>query len=132
MNSKTIIYWITTVFLAADMALAGVLYLTHAPFLMKAFVHLGYPAYFPNILGVAKILGACALVVPGCVRFKEWAYAGFGIIFTSAFISHLVSRDGLFGTNGFGALTPVIAFAVLTASYLTRPPGRRWSLSPNS
>ena len=121
MKIKRITYWITTTFLAIDMAFAGVLYLTHAPFLMQAFVHLGYPNYFPNILGVAKILGACALLVPGSSRFKEWAYAGFGITFTSAFISHLVSGDGLCGTNGFGALAPAIAFSVLTASYLTRP-----------
>ena len=65
MTAKSITYWITTPFLAGDKALAGVLYLTHVPLLMNAFAHLGYPAYFPNILGVAKILGAVALLVPG-------------------------------------------------------------------
>jgi hypothetical protein len=93
--------------------------------LMNAFVHLGYPAYFPNILGVAKILGAFALLLPRLPRATEWAYAGFAITFISAFISHIVSGDGLFGTNGFGALAPVIVFAVLMASYVTRPANRR-------
>jgi DoxX-like family len=71
MTAKNITYWVTTMLVAADMALAGVLYLTHLPLLMNAFVHLGYPAYFPNILGVAKILGALALLVPGSPRLKE-------------------------------------------------------------
>src|SRR5262245_2593338 len=125
MTAKNITYWITTTFLAGDMALAGVLYLLHVPFLMNAFAHLGYPAYFPNILGGAKILGALVLLVPGSLRLKEWAYAGFAITFISALISHIMLRDGLFGTNGFGALAPCIAFTVLAASYLTRPRNRR-------
>ena len=125
MTAKNTTYWITTTFLAGDMALSGVLYLTHVPLLMNAFVHLGYPAYFPDILGVAKILGAITLLVPGLPILKEWAYAGFVITFISAFISHIVSGDGLFGTNGFGALAPLIVFAVLIASYVTRPANRR-------
>jgi uncharacterized membrane protein YphA (DoxX/SURF4 family) len=125
MKANNITYWITTTFLAGDMALAGVLYLTHVPMLMNAFAHLGYPAYFANILGVAKILGALALLAPGLPRLKEWAYAGFAITFISAFISHIVSGDGLFGTNGFGALAPCIAFSVLITSYVTRPANRR-------
>jgi hypothetical protein len=43
MKAKNITYWITTTFLAADMALAGVLYLTRVPLLTNAFAHLGYP-----------------------------------------------------------------------------------------
>jgi peptidoglycan/LPS O-acetylase OafA/YrhL len=129
MNIKTkkIAYWLTTTLFALDMALAGVLYLLHAPFLMKAFAHLGYPDYFPNILGVAKILGACALLAPVPSRLKEWAYAGFGITLISGFVSHLVLGDGLTGTDGFGALAPALVFAVLTASYLTRPAAQRSS-----
>ena len=37
---------------------------------------LGYPAYFLVILGIWKLLGAVALVVPKFPRLKEWAYAG--------------------------------------------------------
>ena len=118
--TKSRVHRISTILLAADMALAGVLYLTHLPFLMEAFAHLGYPAYFPNILGVAKLLGACALLLPDVSRFKEWAYAGFGITFISAFISHVICGDALFGANGLGALWPALVFALLTVSYLTR------------
>jgi hypothetical protein len=37
---------------------------------------LGYPVYFIPFIGVAKLLGVIALVVPGYPRLKEWAYAG--------------------------------------------------------
>ena len=118
MKTKTITYWISTTLLACDATLAGVLYLAHAPFVMKAFAHMGYPIYFLNILGVAQLLGACALLVPGRGTFKEWAYAGFGITYISGFISHIVSGDGP------EALEPLVVLAVLTVSYLSRPAGR--------
>lgn len=37
---------------------------------------LGYPTYFVPFIGVAKVLGAIAILVPGFPRIKEWAYAG--------------------------------------------------------
>ena len=37
---------------------------------------LGYPLYFLVILGIWKLLGAVALVIPRFPRLKEWAYAG--------------------------------------------------------
>ena len=105
------------------MTISGVLAVTHAPPMMKALAHLGYPAYFGNLLGVAKLLGVCVLLAPGCVKLKEWAYAGFGITIISASYSHLLSGDGLM------ALKPLFFFAMLTVSYLTRPAGRRWVFS---
>lgn len=49
---------ILTTFLAGDMTFAGVLYLMHAPFLMKAFVHLGLPCLFPQILWCGEDIGS--------------------------------------------------------------------------
>jgi hypothetical protein len=118
MKTKTITYWISTTLLACDATAAGVFYLAHAPFVVEAFAHMGYPVYFLNILGVAQLLGAFALLVPGRVTVKEWAYAGFGITYISGFISHVVTGDGP------EALEPLVVFTVLTMSYLTRPAGR--------
>ncbi len=44
--------------------------------------HLGFPTYIVPFVGVAKLLGIVAILVPGFPRFKEWAYAGliFGLI----------------------------------------------------
>jgi DoxX-like family len=123
---KKTAYWISTIFVAFIMTSSGVLALTHAPAMMKALAHLGYPAYFSNLLGVAKLTGVCVLLVPGWVRLKEWAYAGFGITILSACYSHLLSGDGLL------ALEPLITFLALLTSYLARPSDRQWFLSKNT
>lgn len=117
---KKTAYWISTIFVGFIMTTSGVLALTHAPAMMSALAHLGYPAYFSNLLGVAKLAGVCVLLVPGRARLKEWAYAGFGITILSACYSHLLSGDG------FMALEPLITFVALLASYLTRPSGREF------
>jgi len=119
MKTKNVIYWITTTLVVAVMTVSVVLFLMHGPSMMKAFAHLGYPAYFANILGVAKVLGVCVLLMPGCATLKEWAYAGFGITLISACVSHFVSGDGP------ASLEPLFFIAMLTASYSTRPAGRR-------
>ena len=119
MNARNLTYWIATALIACDATIAGTAYLFHAPFLMKAFAHMGYPAYFVNILGVAQLLGACALLVPGYVTFKEWAYAGFGFIYLGGAISHWVSGDGA------ESLEPLVLLIVLAASYLARRVRRR-------
>jgi DoxX-like family len=122
MQSKKIVYWIATIFLACIMTTSGVLAITHAPRMMSALAHLGYPVYFANLLGAAKLLGVCVVLAPGWARLKEWAYVGFGITILSACYSHLLSGDGLL------ALEPLLTFAALVASYLTRPADRRFFL----
>jgi hypothetical protein len=119
MKTKKSTYWISTTFVVCIMTISGLLAVTHAPPMMKALAHLGYPAYFSNLLGVAKLSGVCVLLLPGYVKLKEWAYAGFGITIISACYSHLVSGDGLM------ALEPLVTFAALATSYLTRPADRR-------
>ncbi len=56
MKKKTT-YWIATALVACVMTVSGALAITHAPPMMKALAHLGYPPYFSNLLGVAKLLG---------------------------------------------------------------------------
>ncbi len=88
--------------------------------MMKALAHLGYPPYFSNLLGAGKLVGVYVLLAPGLVKLKEWAYVGFGITVLSACYSHFSSGDGLL------ALEPLVTFAALVVSYLTRPPSRRF------
>jgi len=117
-KAKATTYWIATLFVAGIMTISGVLALTHSPGMMTALAHLGYPPYFSDLLGVAKLVGVCVLLVPGIPRLKEWAYVGFGITILSASYSHLLSGDG------FLALEPLVTFAALVLSYLMRPPSR--------
>ena len=112
------IYWTATLFVVCIMTISGVLAIAHAPDMMKAMAHLGYPPYFSNLLGVSKLVGVCALLVPGIARLKEWAYVGFGITILSASYSHLLSGDGLL------SLEPLVTFAALIVSYWMRPPSR--------
>jgi hypothetical protein len=118
-KGKTIAYWISTALVALVMTISGGLALQHGPAAVQAFAHLGYPPYFAYLLGAAKVLGVCALLMPGWVTVKEWAYAGFGITLISACVSHLASGDGL------KSLDPLFFLVMLTVSYLTRSASRR-------
>jgi len=119
MKTKKTAYWIATMFVVCIMTISGVLAIIHAPSMMKSLAHLGYPPYFSNLLGVSKLVGVCVLLAPGLVKFKEWAYVGFGITILSACYSHFLSGDGLLAT-----LEPLVTFAALVVSYLARPANR--------
>src|SRR5262245_34693896 len=91
-----IIYWIATIWLASGMLATGVLQLFKAkaegalaPPGVYGITQLGYPVYFLTILGIWKILGTVALLVPGFPLVKEWAYAGFFFIMSGAIFSHI-------------------------------------------
>jgi DoxX-like family len=125
MDAKRLWYWVTTAWVVGIMTITGGLSVAHAKTMMEGFAHLGYPAYFANLLGVAKLLGACALLVPGFARIfartREWAYAGFAIVIVSASYSHLFSGDGL------KSLEPLATLAALAVSYWTRPADRSFN-----
>jgi uncharacterized membrane protein YphA (DoxX/SURF4 family) len=91
-----IIYWISTIWLALGMVATGAGQL----FKMNAgqggadmITHLGYPAYLLTILGVWKILGVAALLIPKFSLLKEWAYAGFFFAMSGAIFSHIAVGD---------------------------------------
>ena len=114
-TSKTtkIIYWITTgiIFLFEGVMPALT---SNTDLAVEGIRHLGYPDYFRVMLTIFKVVGALVLILPFVNgRFKEWAYAGFGITMISAFISHW-AVDGFSGQ----ALFPLIIFAVLITSYI--------------
>jgi hypothetical protein len=55
--------------------------------------YLGYPVYLLTIIGVWKLLGSIAVLVPGLPLIKEWAYAGFFFLMTGAIFSHIAVGD---------------------------------------
>ena len=118
MKAKKITFWISTILVVAVMSVSGLMAVTHAPAMMKALEHLGYPPYFVNLLGVAKLAGVLVFLLPGLPKIKEWAYAGFGVTIVSAAYSHFCSGDGLM------ALDPLFFLGMLILSYQTRPAGR--------
>ena len=109
------IAWIPTGIFSVLMASSGVMYVAHARFAVVAFHELGYPSYFLTMLGLAKLLGVVALVVPPRFpRLREWAYAGFTFDLVAAAISHAVT-DG-----PAKSIPPLVALASLFASYFLR------------
>ena len=119
-RSRTIIYWITTVLVALEFAVGGVMDILRLPPFFGIMLHLGYPAYFSLIMGVWKVLGAVTVLAPRFPRLKEWAYAGMVFNLTGAAASHLAVGDGV------GALVaPIIFTGLVAASWALRPSARR-------
>ena len=92
---------------------------------------LGYPLYFVYIIGVCKMLGAVAIVVPRFPRLKEWAYAGLVFNMTGAFVSWLVVTviDGVpipagFGSPMFHVINALHLLVLIVISWALRPASR--------
>ena len=116
--ARKITYWLSTGLVALMALFAGFAYLSGSPQAVQGFAHVGYPQQLRIILGVAKPLGAIALLVPGMARLKEWAYAGFTFAWISAFCAHYLAGDGP------KAFSPLVLLVLLAISYLTRPASR--------
>jgi hypothetical protein len=84
-----IIYWVATLWLALGMTSTGVVQLIKMKEELAKMTQLGYPAYLLTILGVWKILGVIAILIPKYPLIKEWAYAGFFFAMSGAAISHI-------------------------------------------
>ena len=113
-------YWVSTGLLAALSVFAAFTYLSGSPQAVQGFAHVGYPQQLRITLGIAKLLGAIALVFPGLPKLKEWAYAGFTFAWVSAIVAHYLAKDGP------EAFVPLILLVLLFISYVTRPTSRRW------
>ena len=118
--ARKVTYWVITVLLAALSAFAAFSYLTGNQQAVQGFAHVGYPQQLRILLGIAKLLGAIALVVPGIPKLKEWAYAGFTFAWIAAFIAHYLAKDGP------RAFMPLVLLVFLAVSYVTRPASRQW------
>jgi hypothetical protein len=122
-----IIYWISTAWLALGMLSTGILQLSKAkaegalaPPGVFGITHLGFPVYFLTILGVWKILGVVALLIPKFPLLKEWAYAGFFFVMSGAIFSHIACGDS------FNEIYPSLLLLILTVlSWYFRPANRK-------
>jgi hypothetical protein len=113
MKAAKITYWISTSLMSLLMAFSAYSYLTQDK-IAQAFHHLGFPDYFRVELAIAKLVSAVVLLAPVPPKIKEWAYAGLGITFISAFIAHTSSGDPV-----SVAVMPLIIMVILVISYVS-------------
>ena len=122
-RARSITYWTTTILVAFFIGGGGVAQVLQVPATVNGFVHiLHYPRYFVTILGVWKVLGPIAILVPRFPRLKEWAYAGIFFDLTGAAASN--AAVGGYGAYGFHIIAPLIIAGLATASWALRPQSR--------
>src|SRR5262245_39600616 len=119
---RTITYWTFTVLLVWELAAGSLWNLLQIEWVRVQLAHLGYPAYFADILGVWLIGAAAVIIVPGFPRLKEWAYAGSFFHFSGAVASHLLAGDFVPVSLW---LTPLVFWTFVIVSWALRPADRR-------
>lgn len=93
MKKINILYWIFTGLFAVIMISTSIPNITVTEQSVEVIGGLGYPRYIIPFLGVAKVLGAIAIMVPGFPRLKEWAYAGLFFDLLGATYSALMVHE---------------------------------------
>lgn len=116
-------YWTVTIILAFSITLSGIGQLMRYGGNVELVTDIGFPLYITNILGVWKLLGVIAIVMPGLPRLKEWAYSGIFFLMTGAALSHAFAND--YGDYGFHIILPLFYAGLGIASWALRPKSRR-------
>ncbi len=88
-----IIYWFSTIWLSLGMVSTGIVQIIHMDEEVHKMKDLGYPSYFLTIIGIWKLLGVIAILLPKLPVVKEWAYAGFFFLMSGAIFTHLAVAD---------------------------------------
>jgi hypothetical protein len=116
-KSTGVWYWMTTA-LSAFILVSGGLWLMIGNQPMDAY--LGFPAYFWQILGFCKILGAIIILVPRFPLLKEWAYAGIVFNLTGA-----AAARAFVGDSTTHIVAPLVICGIAAASWFLRPESRK-------
>ena len=108
MKKTRTLYWIITLLFSAFMIFSSVPDILLVPDALTFMHHLGYPNYFIQFIGIAKVLGIIAILIPGFPKIKEWAYAGLAFDLIGATYSQSA-------TDGFH---PQLSFMLLPILFL--------------
>jgi uncharacterized membrane protein YphA (DoxX/SURF4 family) len=119
-KKNKIIYWIATIWLSLGMTSTGIVQLMKIKEEEELMSRLGYPMYFLTILGIWKLLGVVAVLLPRFPVVKEWAYAGFFLAMSGAIVSHLAVGDP--AKDYFG---PALLLVLTVVSWYFRPSDRK-------
>ncbi|HPN69010.1 MAG TPA: DoxX family protein [Saprospiraceae bacterium] len=122
MKRDKIIYWAATLWLSLGMISTGIVQIIHMDEEVQKMNTLGYPTYFLTIIGVWKLLGVIAVLIPKFPLVKEWAYTGFFFTMTGAILSHFAVGDA--AVEYFGSTLLLILTLI---SWYFRPAERKLS-----
>lgn len=117
-----IIYWIATLWLALGMTSTGIVQLMHREEEVNLFKELGFPIYFLTLMGICKLLGVVAILLPKLPLLKEWTYTGFFFSMSGAVFSILVSNHSI-----AQIFPPLLLLALTVTSWYFRPADKKMS-----
>jgi len=110
MKKTKILYWIFTSLFAFMMLFSAIPDVLSSPVAVQGMHDgLGYPLYFIPFIGVAKVFGVIAILIPGFPRIKEWAYAGLSFDLIGATFS-IIASGAPVGNWAFMILPLTLAF----------------------
>ena len=115
--NKKNVYYASTLFVAVMIGFyGGVVDILHTPAVIYVTETLKYPLYFFTMLGIFKILGGIALLLPRKFKtIREWAYAGFTFDFIAASYSHWAVNDSI-----DKIILPIVILGILAVSYFLK------------
>lgn len=111
MQRLTIAFWVFNGLFAGFMVLGAIPDAISIPEAVELFDRLGYPRYLLPFLGIAKLFGAAAVLLPVPRTIKEWAYAGLTFDLVGALYSGLMTGDPAW----WG---PVLPLVLLVPAYI--------------
>src|SRR5476649_1293805 len=117
---KLIWYWIITVILSFCIFSGGLAQALQVKGVVQGFKPLGYPTYFISLIGIWKMLGIIAILIPKFKLLKEWAYAGIFFVMSGAVISHIASND-----VSVQIIAPAVLAVFTVLSWYLRPADRK-------
>jgi hypothetical protein len=117
---KLIWYWIITAILSFCLLSGGFAQAVQVKDVVQGFKPLGYPNYFISLIGVWKVLGIVAILIPKFPLLKEWAYAGLFFVMSGAVISHIAAGD-----VSVQIIAPILLTVFIVLSWYLRPPARK-------
>jgi len=117
---KLIWYWIITLMLSFCIFSGGLAQAMQLKEVVQGFKPLGYPNYFISLIGVWKVLGIVAILIPNFKLLKEWAYAGLFFTMSGAVISHIASND-----IHVQIIAPFVLAIFTVLSWYLRPANRK-------
>ena len=107
MKRINVIYWILTGLFAFVMFGSAVPDVLMVDMAKQGFKEIQLPAYLLPFVGIAKMLGVIAILIPGNPRLKEWAYAG--LIFDLLGATYAIAASGKTPENW----APIVLFIAL-------------------